>query len=83
MSTKTEKAETTEEKAPAKEAPAPKGSSDVAKHSKERLLEDAYQLTGYPSYVLAGALADSSGELTVDQAVAAAEKFLNSEVKEG
>ncbi len=77
--------------APAEDAPkaatpkaAPKqAKSDEPKFSVERVIDEAYLITGYPSHVLAGALADKTGNLTASQATAAAEKFLNREVQEG
>lgn len=63
---------------------APKASKPAAdKYPVERLLADADQLVGYPTYVVAGALHDATGSLSVDQAQQAVKKFLNSEVKEG
>jgi len=57
--------------------------SSVAKYPVERLLEDSYALTGYPSYIVAGALNGKSGEFSVDQVKSAVDKFLSAEVKEG
>lgn len=60
-------------------------SSDSAatKYSIERLLADAYDLTGYSRHIVAGALSDSTGDLSVEQVQSKVEKFLNAEVKEG
>lgn len=69
-------------------APKPKASTSSSqpaadKYTVERLTADADKLVGYPSYVVAGALNETTGSLTVDQAQQAVKKFLNSEVKEG
>lgn len=70
-------------------APKPKASTSSSqpaadKYPVERLLADADQLVGYPTYVVAGALHDAKGSsMTVDQAQQAVKKFLNSEAKEG
>lgn len=78
MSNETEKTET---KAAKSEPKAPADSA--GKYSVERLIQDSDPLVGYPSHVVAGALYDAKGDMTVDQAKSAVEKFLNSEVKEG
>lgn len=58
-------------------------SDDAQKYSAERLLADAYELTGYPRHIVAGALSETSGDLSITQVQSKVEKFLNSEVKEG
>lgn len=78
----TEKPETESSTKSASAAKASKN-DDSQKYSVERLLTDAYELTGYPRHILAGALDGVSGDLSVSQAVSKVEKFLNSEVKEG
>lgn len=54
------------------------------KFSRERLIAEAQAVVGYPSHVVAGALADhpGDGEVTVDAAKKAVDKFLNREVKQ-
>jgi outer membrane biosynthesis protein TonB len=54
-----------------------------AAFSVERFIEDAVPLTGQPSYIVAGALATASGELTVKAVQDRIHKFLNAEVQEG
>lgn len=79
MPNETEKTET---KA-AKSEPKASADSGATKYSVDRLLQDSDLLVGYPRHVVAGALYDAKGDMTVDQAKSAVEKFLNSEVKEG
>lgn len=79
--TDTEKPET-ESKSASKAATANKADT-ATKYSIERLLADAHDLTGYSRHIVAGALSDSTGDLSVEQVQSKVEKFLNSEVKEG
>lgn len=55
------------------------------KFPRQRLIDEAPEVLGQPSYVVAGALADlkGDGEITVDAAKKAVESFLNREVQEG
>lgn len=78
----TEKPETESSTKSASASKAPK-SDDTQKYSVERLLTDAYELTGYPRHIVAGALSGASGDLSASQAVSKVEKFLGAEVKEG
>lgn len=52
----------------------------VPTYTVDRLLEDAYPLTGFTKSVLTGALLGKTGKLTAAQAQSAADKFLNSKV---
>lgn len=75
MAAKNEKSESPAQKPVATEADAPR-------YTKERLLEDANLIVGYPKHVVAGALVASSGtSWTAEQAKDAVEKFLNKEAK--
>lgn len=53
------------------------------KFERERLVTEAQAVLGYPSHVVAGAMADHRGEgaLTVPDAKAAVERFLKRGVK--
>jgi hypothetical protein len=55
-------------------------SSAAPAYSQERLLEDAHAFTGYPSHVVAGALASQKKQsLTPDETTTLVEKWLQSE----
>jgi len=79
--TETDKPET--ESKSASKAATTKAADTATKYSIERLLADAQDLTGYSRHIVAGALFDSTGDLSVEQVQSKVEKFLNREVKEG
>ena len=55
-------------------------SSAAPAYSQERLLEDAHAFTGYPTHVVAGALASQNKQsLTPDETTTLVEKWLQSE----
>jgi len=68
-------------KAEATEPEAPATPSEPV-FSVARFLIDGEALTGVPTYILAGALHGRTGGLTVKQAKAASDKFLNAEVQQ-
>lgn len=73
-----DKPEVVKEVAPEPETPS---SPAAPVYSVDRFLADGEALTGFPTYILAGALHGRTGDLTVAQAKSAVDKFLNAEVQ--
>lgn len=71
----------TETKPEPEAEPTPAAPSADPVYSVERFLVDGEELTGIPTYILAGALHGRTGDLTVAQAKTATDKFLNAEVQ--
>lgn len=68
---------------PAQAAREAKPDSDEPTYSRDRLMEEAYALTGYEAHVLAGALsAVPKKNLTVSEVKAAVKAFLSTEVSQ-
>lgn len=62
--------------------PEPEASGNAPEYTVERLLEDAYDFTGFQPHILAGAFCEEARDatFTVDQAKQRAEEFLAREV---
>lgn len=81
-----DEAEATEQEAEGLRAgdgePEPEASGNAPEYTVERLLEDAYDFTGFQPHILAGAFCEEARDatFTVDQAKQRAEEFLAREV---
>jgi hypothetical protein len=75
------KDETVQQEAP--KAPAPKKASEP-KFAVERLVSQSLEFfgPGYPKYVVAGGLSGTKGDLTVKDAKAQIDKWLDTDIKE-
>lgn len=64
--------------------PAPAAPSGEPRFARKRIIADAANLTGHPAHVLVGALHDVEGDgpVTIREATAAADAYLNRPVRE-
>jgi hypothetical protein len=69
------------EDADAAEAAAAENAGDATKFTVERLIEDSYDLTGYPRHYAAGALYGRKSDMTASAAKGAIERWLKGDVE--